>query len=494
MPIMKKIAVASIIHETCSFNNALKTTLRDFKKSYFKLGPDVVNVPSNERVVGGFVAATKPRNFQLEGIIAAFAGAGADLSAETYAELKDILLAGIRNAGRLDAVLLVLMGGMTAEGEPDTEGVMLGEVRKLVGKDCMIAVVLDHHGNVTQRMVEAADVMLGHDTQPHDLPASGVKAARVMLDIWENKRTPHGALVKVPMITPQDQFLTAGGPMKEWFDLARKIERDPAVIVASPFPTQPWLDAPDNGWSCLVYADDAATARGYAEQLAQKAWDLRAQFWRSERLSLSATVAAANAEPKGLVVISDTGDSSWGGAPGDNTSLIAEMLKSGLSGTALVPMVDPAALEQAIKAGIGRKITVQLGAMFSAEYSPRLEITGVVRAIAGAGERDFGDGTVSQAGRSVLFECGHLKIVITEFRDYAVNHPLFYEVLGVDVGKAKMVVLKTASNFQYFKPYQSRLIRADSPGATQSDLTKLRWQKITRPIYPLDDIKDWRPR
>lgn len=486
-----KIAVAEISQETCTFN-AVKTTLRDFQTTYFKQGPEVVNVPPNDGVVGGFVAALKPENCLLEGIIAAKAMSGGELSAETFTDLKNMLLSGIKSVKNLDAVFLVLHGAMAAEDEPDTEGVILSEVRKLVGRNCFIGVALDHHANVTRKMVEAADVMTGYETQPHELPAAGDKTARVMLDIRRIKRTPHAALVKVPMLAPQDNFLTSGGPMKEWFDLAREIEKDRAVIVASTFPTQPWLDAPDNGWSCLVYADSAEKAHSYAEKLARKAWNLRERFWHSERLSLPEVITAANAEPKGLVVISDTGDATLAGAPGDNTSIMAEILKHDLHGTALVPVVDPAALEQALKAGIGREITLQLGGKMSAGFSPNVKITGVVKATAKAGDLELEDGRIAQIGRSVLFELSNLKIAILEFRDYSINHPSLYQKLGLDVGKAQMVVLKTGSNFQYFKEYQSRLIRADSPGATQSNLTAFKWENITRPIYPFDAIKDWR--
>jgi microcystin degradation protein MlrC len=280
--------------------------------------------------------------------------------------------------------------------------------------------------------------------------------------------------------------------MKAWFDLAREIEKDPAVIAASPFPSQPWLDVPESGWSCLVYADDRPTAQRYAEKLAQKAWDLREEFWRSERLSVPATVAAANAEPKGLVVISDTGDSTWGGSSGDSTALISEMLKQGLKGPALVPIIDPAALEQAVQAGLGGTLTLQIGGKMSAGFSPSVAVAGRVAAIAPAGLRDFEDGISSKAGRSVLFVSGELKLVILELRDVAINHPILYEKLGLNVAQARLVVLKTGSNFQYFRKYQSRLIRADSPGLTQSDLTAFTWRHIDRPTYPFDEIKDWR--
>jgi len=296
----------------------------------------------------------------------------------------------------------------------------------------------------------------------------------------------------VPMMTPQDHFLTAERPMKDWFDLAREIEKDPAVILASTCPTQPWLDVPEYGWSCLVYADSGKSAQAYAEKLAQKAWDLREEFWRSERLSVSETVAAANAAPKGLVVISDTGDSVWGGSPGDSTALMTEMLKQGLKGPALVPIIDAAAMEQALKAGPGRKVTLQVGGRLSAEYSPPLKVSGLVGPISEPAETDFGNGIVSKGKRVVLLDAGHLKLAILEGRDNAINHPLMYQRLGLDVGQARMVVLKTASNFQYFRTYQSRLIRSDSPGATQSDLTAFRWKHVPRPMYPLDSMKAWR--
>ncbi len=56
---------------------------------------------------------------------------------------------------------------------------------------------------------------------------------------------------------------------------------------------------------------------------------------------------------------------------------------------------------------------------------------------------------------------------------------------------AKMVVVKTASNFQFFSRWRRGLIRVDSPGTTQSDLTAFAWQHLPRPIYPLDPLTDW---
>lgn len=477
-----KIAVAAINQETCSFNN-VRTTLADFKATDFRTGAAVLDAPANAGVIGAFAAAMQQH--ELAPIVSAKALAGGALAADTYAGLKDMLLSGLQKAGKVDAVYLALHGAMEAEDEPDTEGDLLAATRQVVGPDCFIVVTLDHHANVTQKMVAASDVMVGYETQPHDLPGSGVKTARVMQDILDNKRRPAAALAKVPMLAPQDNFLTCGGPMKEWFDMAREIERDPAVIVASLFPTQPWLDVPDNGWSCLVYADDPATAQRYAKQLAQKAWDSREQFWQSERLSIPDAIKAANAEPCGLVVLSDAGDAAFGGAPGDNMSIAVEMLKHDLRGPALVPVVDPEAVAAAWAADIGREMTLPIGGQMSAGYSPCPKITGVVRAKLDACMADMTGGWGRRPmSRAVLFERGSLKLALMEKRGYAINHPILYQKLGLDVGQALMAVLKTGSNFQYFKQYQSRLIRVDSPGATQSDLTAFKWRHMIEPMYP----------
>jgi microcystin degradation protein MlrC len=87
---------------------------------------------------------------------------------------------------------------------------------------------------------------------------------------------------------------------------------------------------------------------------------------------------------------------------------------------------------------------------------------------------------------------GNVKIVLLAEGGYAINQPILYTHLGLRMEDARMVVLKTGSNFQYFEPWRKELIRADTPGTTQSDLTTLEWRKLPRPIYPLDPLPEWK--
>jgi microcystin degradation protein MlrC len=55
-----------------------------------------------------------------------------------------------------------------------------------------------------------------------------------------------------------------------------------------------------------------------------------------------------------------------------------------------------------------------------------------------------------------------------------------------------MAVLKTASNFQFFKPISSQVIRVNTSGPGQSDVVGLPWRRVPRPMFPMEDPTDWR--
>lgn len=48
------------------------------------------------------------------------------------------------------------------------------------------------------------------------------------------------------------------------------------------------------------------------------------------------------------------------------------------------------------------------------------------------------------------------------------------------------------SSFQYCKQIVSCVSQADTPGPGQSDVFILPWRHLSRLIYPLDPVGDWR--
>ena len=190
-------------------------------------------------------------------------------------------------------------------------------------------------------------------------------------------------------------------------------------------------------------------------------------------------------------MLSDTGDSVWGGAPGDSTTLLAELLRQQPSQMALVPIVDPVMARQAARAGAGASVRGPIGRRLDPHFGSPVEIDAEVVAVGGGRiEVPVQAITSFDMGTACLLRSGSVHIVVSERTGIGGNHPAVYEHFGVEVADAKTVVVKTASNWHYYRPWISQVIRADTPGATQSGLRDLDWKHLPRPIHPLDPLPE----
>ena len=482
------IAIASYGQETSSFS-PVPTTLDTFKLYGLFAGDEILQKCRDIGSIGGFLQTMDAQlDWTPVPIIHGWAGASGALTKETLAYFAEALEKGLRDAGPLDAMYFALHGAAVADGVHDTEAYLLRIVRGLIGNDKPLVLSLDHHANLTDAIVDHADALVAHRTQPHDQFETGELAAQLLLGIVRDKTRPTTAWRKIPLITHQEQFLTAHGPMKQWFDLARDMESRPGVLSASTLPMQPWLDVPQGGWAAAVVTDnDPELADKLVQELADEAWALRESFCRLDSITPEAAIQRAVDADKGLVILSDTGDSIWGGATGDSNVLLAEMIRQQVPHRALITLVDPEAVEAAMAAGVGGTLTTMIGGKLDPNFGTPTQVTAKVAAI-GGGRVDVSLlGFESyDLGSAALLEIGEIRLVVSENRGIGGNHPSVYEHFGLDVADARMLVVKTASNWQFYQPWIDQVIRVDTPGATTSHLEDLPWQHLPRPIYPLD--------
>src|SRR5690606_6467322 len=102
----------------------------------------------------------------VEGKIA-FAGPSGVTVRSAYEELRDQLLADLRAAMPVDAVLLQIHGAMIAEGYEDAEGDLLTRVRAMIGPKIFLAAELDPHCHLSVQKVGAVDLMVLFKEYPH---------------------------------------------------------------------------------------------------------------------------------------------------------------------------------------------------------------------------------------------------------------------------------------------------------------------------------------
>jgi microcystin degradation protein MlrC len=489
-----RVATIHIGQETNDFN-PLPTTLEHYRAFGIFEGAEVLARMKGRGQVGGCIDGVAAAGLEVEWvpIISAWAMAGGRIDTEARLFFEERIGTGLRAAGRIDALALHLHGACSAEGVDDVEGAQLGICRAVLGPDVPILLTLDHHANITRQMVELSTAIIGHRTQPHDVYDTGWIGGQLLARMLRGEVRPVMAWRKLRMITHQEQYLTAAGPMKRWFDQARLMERDPRVLHVAPCPMQPWLDVAEGGWATVVVTDrDKALAEKLADESADLAWSMRDEFMVKTALPIDEAIRRAEAAPTGVVVLSDTGDTVFGGTAGDSNLILEAVLRLGVAKPVLMPLIEPATVARLVAAGEGAEVTLPVGGSVTGFFKP-LTVTGRVRRIAeGRVKVSVFQQPEFDQGRTVVFEVGPATLLVSERTGAAGNVPDAYRAFGIEPTKFQMAVLKTASNFQFFRPIASEVIRVDTPGPGQSDVKGLPWKRVPRPIYPLDPIGTWR--
>ena len=98
-------------------------------------------------------------------------------------------------------------------------------------------------------------------------------------------------------------------------------------------------------------------------------------------------------------------------------------------------------------------------------------------------------------GPSALLEIGGVSVAVISNRQQCMD-PKQLEILGVDIGSARTVVLKSRGHFragfdEFFPP--ERIFEVDCPGLTSPALHTFQWTRLPRPTYPLDEATTWAP-
>lgn len=490
-----KVAIAKIFQETDTFNPK-PFTLDDFKRFGVYFGDTILDQFRGVGEIGGFIEAAEsdPDDIELIPIICATSWAGGRWTSEAMDFLKDSLLTGLNGILPVDGVLISLHGAMASEYVDDASGYLLSAIRTAIGDNIPMVCTLDHHANLTSLMVEATDALVAYRECPHtDSVETGFQGAKILFSILRGEISPTVSWQKIPMLTPIEKFFTAELPLKSWFDKALEYETMQDVLSTSLFPVQPWLDVPELGWAAYVVTDNEREfAQELAINLANHAWHIRHKFTNASSISPDKAIQRAHTMKGRPIILADGGDNMNSGAPGDSTCLLRELLEYKNLDTTLITMVDPEGVDQLVAAGMGAEVTLYLGGKTDNIFSRPVEVTGQVTRISDGKILSTGHLPIEfNMGRTVLFEVGNIKIVISEYPGPS-HEPGVFKHIGLDPKMAKIVVVKTPVGFRVsYRDIMKDFIVVDCPGLSTPHLETLDFSNIPRPIFPLDDLQEW---
>ena len=486
-----RIAIGSLMQEANTFV-PFRTDLDTFRSVYLHRGAEMLTGYGAARVeVPAFFDVLREAGIDAVPLLAAHGGSNGPVTRAAFDTLVGEMEQRLRDAGRLDGLLLALHGAMLVEDNPDAEGEIIERMRAILPPDRPIGVSLDLHGHMTPRMLQPGTFLIGYREYPHiDMYETGERVARLMLDTLAGRRRPVMALAKRHMIVSPVNARTAEPPLSDIIAACRAMEDAGRVLHATLFPVQPWIDVPDLGFGVLVCTDcDAEAAHAAAKDLATMAWDAR-QAFIPDLTPLDDAVRIGLAS-EGTTVVGDTGDGPSGGAAGDNTAVLRALLAAGADKAgrlSYLALVDPEAVAQAVAAGIGATVTLRVGHKLSGD-GDSVSITGRVRVLTDGvfTQYDAGmQGLEVNFGPTAVIAIGDLRLALRSLPSFEWDTGMFTSV-GLPLRQAALIFVKSSSHFRVsFAPHADRILAADTPGATAGNMRRLRFRNVTRPLYPVD--------
>lgn len=403
--------------------------------------------------------------------------------------------------GEVEGAYAVLHGAGLTTTLDDPEGALQSLVRQVLGGIPFVC-SYDLHANVSDAMVRDCDAFVGYRTNPHlDMRERGAESARLLRRLLAGERACR-ALRRLPIVAPTVSLLTAAGPYAEVIDLGQELAAlDPAIWNSSVMGGFAYGDTPFNGLSVVVTAADQASADAMADRLARAAWARRDRFV-AELTPLREAVRRAKESPVPLA-FADVADNPGGGGRGNTMHILEAFHAAGVEGCLIGVIHDPLLAEEAHRRGTGARFTARFnrpqGTLteddpFSHPFAAEAEVVALSDGRV-TGRRGIFAGTAMTLGATAALRLGGLTVVVISIRTQCAD-PAFLEHLGLDIGQARSVVVKSRGHFrggfdEFFPP--ERIVEVDAPGLTSPILSRFAWTRLPRPVLPLDPDTRWSP-
>ena len=197
---------------------------------------------------------------------------------------------------------------------------------------------------------------------------------------------------------------------------------------------------------------------------------------------------------KGVAVVNESSDNPGGGAPGDGTHLLREMLKRDLPGSVFGYLYDPEVARAACAAGPGKRIDCLLGGKSDKRHGAPIALTGALVKQVSDGvftvKNPMGEGGTVKLGPTALLSVGNVGIIVSEGRVQTLDDGPF-ETVGVDWRQMHIVALKSSQHFKaWWQGRADAIIPCDSEGIHSADLGIFEYKYLNKSYYPFVDRED----
>ena len=507
---MYRVAIAAFVHETNTFaieqNDTMDSVHIRSKETL------VANVPKRS-CIGGFAEVMASADVELVPTIGISFSRGGIIHRDLYEQCRAMIVDALRNAGSLDAVYFDLHGAMVAE-EPytDAEGELLQAARDALGDIPMVG-TYDFHAIMSDRELELV-VPFPYNTNPHiDGYERGVEAAECLRGILRESVKPVTKRVFVPILGPNiGQSTWAHDPDEQkrllLYQLNQKraeLENIPGVINITILGGYGYADSPDAGMSVIATTNaKPELASQLAMQLARELWERRGELESVRQIyPIDTGIKMAMDSDEFPVLLVDLGDDPGSACPADSPAVLEGLIRHDARDCALT-IRDAEVVKAGVEAGVGALLTLPVGGKVDQRFYKPLEVSGVVKSIddgrymiCGPTHGGWGSEVKRETyrevnvGKRVVLRIGRNIDVIFSQKRTGKDRDFFKSAGIILEGKRIVVVKSNQAHRASFDPIVPRTIELNSPGVSTVDYASLPYQKLRRPIWPLDRDMEW---
>lgn len=493
----RRVLLAGLYHETHTFVDAT-SGLKMFDR---RVDEEILGSKDDDSPMSGVIASAEQFGWELVPTVDYRGGASGTVEDEvldTYWEQLQPRLQRALSTG-IDAIFLVLHGAMTTQSHFDGEGVLLERIRVTPGAaDVPIFGVYDLHANFTNRMAQHANCLVAYRCNPHtDARESAVRAAALLQRTLQSGQLPRMSMARPPIVWPPTGTGTADEPMRTLEAKAREMEHDEnavwAVNVNGGFS---FADIPEGGVSFCIASTDDDLARELLQSLSAEADELKELGNRIDT-PIDEVLMGLEPNPDGPILLVEPADNIGGGAPGDGTGVLRALLRHGVENAGVI-IADADAVQalqgllpgDSAELSIGGKESrldpgpVNLSVRLESMSDGRFELADPNSHLAAM------RGRYIDMGPSAVVRHKGITILLNSHKT-----PPFdlgqWRSQGVEPASLSFIGVKAAvAHRRAYDPIAAESYTVGTDGPCASDLRKLPYQNLRRPVYPLDTASE----
>jgi microcystin degradation protein MlrC len=357
-------------------------------------------------------------------------------------------------------------------------------VRAVVGNRIPVVASLDLHANVTQRMLDYADILIAYRTYPHvDMAETGMRVAKFLVQRLDGAPRPKLSAKRIPFLIPLQAQSTMLEPARSLYAQLAKLE-GAGVSALSFTPGFPAADFPECGPRTFAYSDDPSVAERAADQMRAMVEEAEGDFdcpvyAPDACVQRAMAIAQRSTRP---VVIADTQDNPGAGGDSDTTGMLRALVANRAQRAALGLMVDAQAAQIAHAAGEGAAIELALGGKSripgDAPFAARFEVERLSDGRLTC-KGPFYRGARMNLGPCALLRIDGVRVIVSSDNPQLADQEM-YRFIGIEPTAEKILVNKSSVHFRAdFAPIAEEILVAKAPGPMLADPSEYPWKRLS---------------